>query len=156
MSISLLRFLLSSIHRQHSLALAVVFIAASVAPLSAVRSEAVQLGKQEVKAGDPFTTVEVPFNLEAVPSQALLRFDLRLSTAGTCPRTYTPTVIRLNGRTVESIDFRRWTVGSLTEMSLKVPGGVLRPGANVLQIRTGYCQYQYDRIKLNNIVLADG
>lgn len=109
---------------------------------------------QAVKIGGPAVrTYEVPFSLARIPSQPRLQFDFRISSAGWCPTTYVPTRIWINSQLIKEIDFRDFNVGDRNNFEIAIPATALIVGQNVLRIRTGACQYEYDRIKLNSVTL---
>ncbi len=108
---------------------------------------------QAVKIGGGVRTYEVPFSLARVPSKPQLQFDFHVVTTGWCPTTYVPTTISVNERVIKKIDFRDFDVGDRKNFALAIPSAALKVGRNVLRVETGACQYEYDRIKLNNVTL---
>jgi hypothetical protein len=56
---------------------------------------------------------------------------------------------------VQEVDFRRWPTGSWRQLTLAVPTNLLQAGGNVLQIKSGSCQYGVDKITLNNVQLLE-
>jgi hypothetical protein len=109
----------------------------------------------QVQAYNPSDEVQVPFSLTRVPSAAQLQFQIIVSTKGSCPTTYYPTTFKINDQLVQEVDFRPWPVKSWRQLTLAVPANALRVGGNVLQIKSGSCQYGFDRITLNNVQLLE-
>ena len=62
--------------------------------------------------------------------------------------------MRLRGRLLAQIDFRTFTRDEARSIALDVPPKTLKVGDNHLLIRTGWCQYDIDVLRLNNLVLV--
>jgi hypothetical protein len=97
-------------------------------------------------------SVDIPFTLTDVPANPELRLKFKVDSKGSCPITYKPTVVSINGQRVGAIDFR--THWWKDEPKLKVPSGVLKTGENVVQITMGSCQYGVDAMRLNKLTLV--
>jgi hypothetical protein len=97
-------------------------------------------------------SVQIPFTIADVPANAELRLKFKVDSKGSCPTTYKPTVVSINGQRVGVIDFR--THWWKDEPKLKVPAGVLKTGGNVVQITMGSCQYGVDAMRLNSLTLV--
>ena len=64
------------------------------------------------------------------------------------------TSIYINKRLLAEIDFRKFTKDEAKSVTLAIPSKTLRVGDNHLLIRTGWCQYDIDVLRLNNLVLV--
>ncbi len=73
---------------------------------------------------------------------------------GCCLITYRATSIYLNKRLLAKIDFRKFAKGDNKSIAIDIPPKALRVGDNQLLIRTGWCQYDIDVLRLNNLVLV--
>ncbi len=93
------------------------------------------------------------FALESVPTNPKLQLDFKVVRKGRCPITYRATSIYLNKRLLAEIDFRKFTRDEAKSVTLAIPPKTLRAGDNQLLIRTGWCQYDIDVLRLNNLVL---
>lgn len=114
-----------------------------------------KLSKDVVEIG-PWSEVReyvVPFTLGSVPDRAALHLQFGVVRKGWCPRTYRPTTIDLNRKSLASLDFRTFAQGSEKDIRVPVPSGILKVGENVLRIRTGSCQFDVDVMRLNNLTL---
>jgi len=94
------------------------------------------------------------FALESVPANPKLQLDFKVIRKGRCPITYRTTSIYLNKRLLAEIDFRKFTKDEAKSVTLTIPPKTLRVGDNQLLIRTGWCQYDIDVLRLNNLVLV--
>jgi hypothetical protein len=94
------------------------------------------------------------FALDNVPSNPKLQLDFKVVRKGRCPITYRATSIYLNKQLVAEIDFRKFAKGDNKSLTISVSPKALRVGENQLLIRTGWCQYDIDVMRLNNLVLV--
>jgi hypothetical protein len=94
------------------------------------------------------------FALESVPANPKLQLDFKVVRKGRCPITYRATSIYINKRLLAEIDFRKFTKDEAKSVTLAIPSKTLRVGDNHLLIRTGWCQYDIDVLRLNNLVLV--
>ena len=111
-------------------------------------------GKQGVDVGADRDDYKRTFALESVPTHPKLQLDFKVVRKGRCPATYRATSIYLNKRLLAQIDFRKFTRGEARSVTLDIPPKTLRVGDNQLLIRTGWCQYDIDVLRLNNLVLV--
>lgn len=95
----------------------------------------------------------VPFTLSSIPEPAALQLRFGVIRKGTCPVTYRPTTVALNGKSLAVIDFRKLQVGAETDLRVPIPSGALKVGENVLDIQTGFCQFDIDVMRLNTLML---
>ena len=93
------------------------------------------------------------FTIENVPSNPKLQLDFKVVRKGRCPITYRATSIWLNKRLLAEIDFRKFTTNDDKSITIDIPPKTLKVGDNQLLIRTGWCQYDIDVLRLNNLVL---
>ena len=73
---------------------------------------------------------------------------------GRCPITYRATSIYINKQLLAEIDFRKFTKHEAKSVTLKIPQKTLKVGDNQLLIRTGWCQYDIDVLRLNILLLV--
>jgi len=59
----------------------------------------------------------------------------------------------LNGKSLAEIDFRKLKVGAEADLRVPIPSGALKVGENVLEIETGFCQFDIDAMRLNTLML---
>ena len=94
------------------------------------------------------------FALDNLPPNPKLQLDFKVVRKGRCPVTYRATSIYLNKRLLAEIDFRKFAKGDNKSITIDIPPKTLRVGDNQLLIRTGWCQYDIDVLRLNNLVLV--
>jgi hypothetical protein len=95
----------------------------------------------------------VPFTLSSIPEPAALQLRFGVVRAGRCPITYRPTTVALNGTSLAILDFRTLKRHAETDLRVPIPSGALKVGENILLIRTGFCQYDIDVMRLNTLTL---
>lgn len=95
----------------------------------------------------------VPFTLSSIPEPAALQLRFGVIRKGSCPITYRPTTVALNGKSLADIDFRKLKVGAEADLRVPIPSGALKVGENVLEIETGFCQFDIDVMRLNTLIL---
>ena len=94
------------------------------------------------------------FVLDNVPANPKLQLDFKVVRKGRCPITYRATSIWVNKRMLAEIDFRKFAKDDNKSITIEVPQKTLRVGDNLLLIKTGWCQYDIDVLRLNNLVLV--
>lgn len=78
----------------------------------------------EVIPSSPF---EIPFSLVSIPQNAKLKISFLVDSKGRCPKTYEPTVISINKKRVEEIDFlRNYMKGEMVVHIISLPPEALK------------------------------
>lgn len=95
----------------------------------------------------------VPFTLSSIPEPAALQLRFGVIRKGSCPITYRPTTVALNGKSLAVIDFRKMQLGAEADLRVPISSGALKIGENVLEIQTGFCQFDIDVMRLNTLML---
>ena len=94
------------------------------------------------------------FAIDKIPSNPKLQLDFKVVRKGRCRITYRATSIYLNKQLVAEIDFRKFAKDDNKSVTISISPKALRVGDNQLLIRTGWCQYGIDVMRLNNLVLV--
>src|SRR5262245_65222007 len=123
-------------------------------PLSAAETDLLQGKQASFDVGADRDDYKRTFTLENVPANPKLQLDFKVVRKGRCPITYRATSIYVNKRLLAQIDFRKFTKHEARSVTLVIPTETLRVGDNQLLIRTGWCQYDIDVLRLNNLVLV--
>ncbi len=102
----------------------------------------------------PSSPLEIPFSLAVIPKTAKLKISFLVDSKGRCPKTYEPTVISLNKKRVEELDFlRNYMKGEMVVHIISLPSEVLKIGENLIRVDMGSCQYGKDKMRLYYILL---
>jgi len=133
--------------------LVLLIAAAWPSPLSAADTDLLRGKQPGFDVGDR-DDYQRTFALDNVPSNPKLQLDFKVVRKGRCPITYRATSIYLNSQLVAEIDFRRFAKNDNKSLTISIPPNALRVGNNQLLIRTGWCQYDVDVMRLNNLVLV--
>ena len=123
-------------------------------PMSAADTDLLQGKQAGFDVGADRDDYKRTFALENVPANPKLQLDFKVVRKGRCPITYRSTSIYLNKRLLAEIDFRKFTKDEARSVTFAIPPKTLRVGDNQLLIRTGWCQYDIDVLRLNNLVLV--
>src|SRR5262245_29284599 len=123
-------------------------------PLSAAETDLLQGNQTGFDVGVDRDDYKRTFTLENIPTNPKLQLDFKVVRKGRCPITYRATSIYINKQLLADIDFRKFTRHEARSVTLTIPPKTLRVGDNQLLIRTGWCQYDIDVLRLNNLVLV--
>src|SRR5215471_7212854 len=123
-------------------------------PLSAANTDLLQGVQPGLDVGADRDDYKRTFALDHIPSNPKLQLDFKVVRKGRCPITYRATSIYLNKQLVAEIDFRKFAKNDSKSVTISIPPNALRVGNNQLLIRTGWCQYDIDVMRLNNLVLV--
>ena len=123
-------------------------------PLPAADTDLLRGREAGVDVGADRDDYKRTFALDNLPSNPKLQLDFKVVRKGRCPITYRATSIYLNKRLLAEVDFRKFAKDDNKSMTIDIPPKTLRVGDNQLLIRTGWCQYDIDVLRLNNLVLA--
>ena len=123
-------------------------------PLSAANTDLLQGAQPGLDVGADRDDYKRTFALDHIPTNPKLQLDFKVVRKGRCPITYRATSIYVNKRLLAQIDFRKFTRDEARSITLDVPPKTLKVGDNHLLIRTGWCQYDIDVLRLNNLVLV--
>ncbi len=110
-------------------------------------------GQKKMVIGLDYAEYHQPFSLTRIPDRPKLVLTFGVLKTGICPVTYRPTVVRINGTPVAEIDFRKFQKGELRQVTVELEPSYLKVGENLLKIRTGWCQYSIDVMRLEGITL---
>jgi len=102
--------------------------------------------------GDKIKIYKIPVMVNE-KKDAVLKIDFKVSDAGHCLMTYQPTEIFLNNKMITSFDFRRFYHREKVERSVEIKKNVFVKGKNIIDIRTGACDFDIDVLDLNGLVL---
>lgn len=109
--------------------------------------------QKKMVIGLDYAEYHQPFSLNRIPEKPKLNLIFGVIKTGICPVTYRPTIVRINGTPVAEIDFRKFKPGELRHLTIDIGPSYLKIGENLLQIRTGWCQYSIDVMRLEEITL---
>ena len=123
-------------------------------PVSADETDLLQGKRAGFDVGADRDDYKRTFTLENIPPNPKLQLDFKVVRKGRCPITYRATSIYINNQLLAAIDFRKFVKHEARSVTLAIPPKTLRVGDNHLLIRTGWCQYDIDVLRLNNLVLV--
>ena len=96
---------------------------------------------------------EIPFYLEEVPQNPRLAIRFKVASKGTCPVTYMPSTISINGAVVANFDFRKLSVNEEKKVIVHIPKERLEKGKNLLIFNNGGCKYGIDSMHMDDLSL---
>lgn len=126
----------------------------ALSPIHSAQAIDTILSNNAVDIGTTIKEHVVPFKLTSVPNNAVLRLQFGVVRAGSCPKTYEATTVRVNDESVASLDFRNFKPGAEKDISVPIPDDVLVVGENQLKIRTGSCKFDIDVMRLDNLTIV--
>jgi hypothetical protein len=124
--------------------IAVPAFAVDTAPSVSIATD----GPTDIGAGKEYSR---RFTLTAIPAAPKLVLQFSAIKKGTCPTTYRPTEVWLNGSLAKKIDFRPMALGAPQSLAIDIPAKTLRVGENKVEISGGSCQFGPDVMRLNAI-----
>src|SRR5262249_22133050 len=135
-------------------AILLLIAAVLTSPLSAAETDVIQGDQTGFDVGVDRDDYKRTFALENIPTNPKLQLDFKVVRKGRCPITYRATSIYINKQLLAEIDFRKFTKHEAKSVTLKIPQKTLKVGDNQLLIRTGWCQYDIDVLRLNILLLV--
>jgi len=123
-------------------------------PLRAADTDLLPSDQKGLDVGADRDDYKRTFAIDNIPSNPKLQLDFKVVRKGRCPITYRATSVYLNKRLVAQIDFRKFAKNDDKSITIDILPKTLKIGENQLLIRTGWCQYDIDVLRLNNLTLV--